>query len=137
MTEQNNTVQTFRDLLPVMLGEVILSALMLGVYALIGKFSVKILLSAFLGAGAVLLNFTVMVFALLRAEKRGSPEKGQLYVRATFALRMLLLAGALILALRTEFFDPLATALPLCFQPLAVGMYELLRRRGKKGETTQ
>ena len=136
MTEPNKTAQTFRDVFPVMLGELLLTGVMLAVYALIGRFSLKVLWSAGLGAGAVLLNFTVMILALLQAEKRGSPEKGQLYVRATYALRMLLLAAVLILALKTKVFDPLATALPLCFQPIAVWLFELFRKM-KKGENTQ
>ena len=136
MTEPNKTAQTFRDILPVMLGELLLTGVMLAVYALIGRFSLKVLWSAALGAGAVLLNFTVMILALLQAEKRGSPEKGQLYVRATYALRLLLLAAVLILALRSKVFDPLATALPLCFQPIAVWLFELFRKM-KKGENTQ
>lgn len=134
MNESNPTAQTFRDILPVMLGELLLTGMMLGVYALIGRFSAKVLWGALLGAGAVLLNFSVMIFALLKAEKRGSPEKGQLYVKATYALRMLLLAAVLIVALKTKVFDPLATALPLCFQPIAVWLFELFR---KKGENTQ
>ena len=136
MTEPNKTAQTFRDVFPVMLGELLLTGIMLAVYALIGRFSLKVLWSAALGAGAVLLNFTVMILALLQAEKRGSPEKGQLYVRATYALRLLLLAAVLILALRSKGFDPLATALPLCFQPIAVWLFELFRKM-KKGENTQ
>ena len=136
MNESNPTAQTFRDILPVMLGELLLTGIMLGVYALIGRFSVKVLWSALLGAGVVLLNFSVMIFALLKAEKRGSPEKGQLYVRATYALRLLLLAAVLILALKSKVFDPLATALPLCFQPIAVWLFELFRKM-KKGENTQ
>ena len=99
MTEQNNTAQTFRDILPVMLGELVLTGIMLGVYALLGKFSGRVLWGALIGAGAVLLNFTVMIFALLRAEKRGDAAKGQLYVRATYVLRMLVLAAVLIVAL--------------------------------------
>ena len=136
MTEPNKPAQTFRDVFPVMLGELLLTGIMLAVYALIGRFSLKVLWSAALGAGAVLLNFTVMILALLQAEKRGSPEKGQLYVRATYALRLLLLAAVLILALRSKVFDPLATALPLCFQPIAVWLFELFRKM-KKGENTQ
>ena len=136
MTEPNKTAQTFRDVFPVMLGELLLTGIMLAVYALIGRFSLKVLWSAALGAGAVLLNFTVMILALLQAEKRGSPEKGQLYVRATYALRLLLLAAVLILALKSKVFDPLATALPLCFQPIAVWLFELFRKT-KKGENTQ
>ena len=136
MTEPNKTAQTFRDVFPVMLGELLLTGLMLAVYALIGRFSLKVLWSAALGAGAVLLNFTVMILALLQAEKRGSPEKGQLYVRATYALRLVLLAAVLILALKSKVFDPLATALPLCFQPIAVWLVELFRKM-KKGENTQ
>ena len=136
MTEPNKTAQTFRDVFPVMLGELLLTGVMLAIYALIGRFSLKVLWSAALGAGVVLLNFTVMILALLQAEKRGSPEKGQLYVRATYALRLLLLAAVLILALRSKVFDPLATALPLCFQPIAVWLFELFRKM-KKGENTQ
>lgn len=136
MTEPNKTAQTFRDVFPVMLGELLLTGIMLTVYALIGRFSLKVLWSAALGAGAVLLNFTVMILALLQAEKRGSPEKGQLYVRATYALRLLLLAAVLILAMKSKVFDPLATALPLCFQPIAVWLFELFRKT-KKGENTQ
>lgn len=134
MNESNPTAQTFRDILPVMLGELLLTGIMLGVYALIGKFSAKVLWGALLGAGAVLFNFSVMIFALLRAEKRGSPEKGQLYVKATYALRMLLLAAVLILALKTKVFDPLATALPLCFQPIAVWLFELFRKKGENAQ---
>ena len=136
MTEPNKTAQTFRDVFPVMLGELLLTGIMLAVYALIGRFSLKVLWSAALGAGVVLLNFTVMILALLQAEKRGSPEKGQLYVRATYALRLVLLAAVLILALKSKVFDPLATALPLCFQPIAVWLFELFRKM-KKGENTQ
>ena len=136
MTEPNKTAQTFRDVLPVMLGELLLTGVMLAVYTLIGRLSLKVLWSAALGAGAVLLNFTVMILALLQAEKRGSPEKGQLYVRATYALRLVLLAAVLILALKSKVFDPLATALPLCFQPIAVWLFELFRKM-KKGENTQ
>lgn len=136
MTEPNKTAQTFRDVFPVMLGELLLTGIMLAVYALIGRFSLKVLWSAALGAGAVLLNFTVMILALLQAEKRGSPEKGQLYVRATYALRLVLLAAVLILALKSKVFDPLATVLPLCFQPIAVWLFELFRKM-KKGENTQ
>lgn len=136
MTEPNKTAQTFHDVFPVMLGELLLTGVMLAVYALIGRFSLKVLWSAGLGAGAVLLNFTVMILALLQAEKRGSPEKGQLYVRATYALRLVLLAAVLILALKSKVFDPLATALPLCFQPIAVWLFELFRKM-KKGENTQ
>lgn len=136
MTEPNKTAETFRDVFPVMLGELLLTGVMLAVYALIGRFSLKVLWSAGLGAGAVLLNFTVMILALLQAEKRGSPEKGQFYVRATYALRLVLLAAVLILALKSKVFDPLATALPLCFQPIAVWLFELFRKM-KKGENTQ
>lgn len=134
MNESNPTAQTFRDILPVMLGELLLTGIMLGVYALIGRFSAKVLWGALLGAGVVLLNFSVMIFALLKAEKRGNPEKGQLYVRATYALRMLLLAAVLIVALKTKVFDPLATALPLCFQPIAVWLYELFRKKGENAQ---
>ncbi len=125
---------TFRDLLPVLLTEVLLSGLMLGVYALLHRLSRGVLLGAALGTGLELLNFAVMTISLLRAEQTGSTEKGQLSVRGIYLLRMVVLIVALIFALKSGWFDPLATLLPLCFMRLAVFAGSWKKNSKKGGE---
>ncbi len=128
---KNSSLSTFAW---VSLGELALCALMLGVYALAGYFSLKVCYSAVLGAALSLLNFGAMTFFLHKAEKSETMEKAQLYARGTYGLRMLLLAVALILLLKTGSFDPLATLLPLCFVRISIFIIELFRKKGAKQE---
>lgn len=118
-----------REFLPVLVTEVVLSGLMLLVYALIGRWSVKVLLGGLLGTAAELLNFTVMTFSLLRAEQAETPQKGQLAAKGNYLLRMAVLLAVLIGALVTGYFDPLATLLPLCFMRIALFTVNLKRTK--------
>ncbi len=122
---------TLHDLLPVLLTELLLCGAMVGVYALAGYLSQKVLLGAALGAAAALVNFGVMVLLLFRAERAESPAKGQLYVRGTYTVRMVVLLAALVVALKSGYFDPLATVLPLLFMRLSLFTPRLWQK--KKG----
>ena len=123
--------ETFRSVLPVMLAEVALSAVMVLVYVLVGKFSRKVLFGALLGTVAELINFSVMLLSLLKAEKAESVARGQLSARGNYLLRMVVLLVVLALALKTGYFDPLATLLPLCFMRLALFAAPLLIKKTK------
>ncbi|MBQ4370529.1 MAG: ATP synthase subunit I [Oscillospiraceae bacterium] len=125
--------ETFRSVLPVMITEVILSAAMILVYVLVGRFSSKVLFGALLGTVAELANFSVMLLSLLKAEKAESVARGQLSARGNYLLRMVILLVILALALKTGRFDPLATLLPLCFMRLALFASQLFYKN-KKGE---
>lgn len=118
-----------REFLPVLVTEVVLSGLMLLVYALIGRWSLKVLLGGLLGTAAELLNFTVMTFSLLRAEQAETPQKGQLAAKGNYLLRTAVLLAVLIGALITGYFDPLATLLPLCFMRIALFTVNLKRTK--------
>lgn len=127
------TLRTFRSTLaemwPIFPAEVLLSGIMLGIYALAGRFTVRILYSAALGTGMVLLNFMVMIFSLIRAERFDSPAKGQLAARGSLLVRMLVLVGVLVLALKYGNFDPLSTLLPLCFMRIALFAGTLAKKK--------
>ncbi len=123
--------ETFRSVLPVMITEVVLSAVMVLVYVLVGRFSSKVLFGALLGTVAELINFSVMVLSLLKAEKADSVARGQLGARGNYLLRMVVLLVVLALALKTGRFDPLATLLPLCFMRLALFASQLFYKNTK------
>ena len=114
---------------PIFPAEILLSGVMLGVYAVIGRWSMKILWSAALGTGLVLLNFAVMIFSLILAERTSSPARGQLAARGNFVLRMIVLIVVLVLALKSGNFDPLATLLPLCFMRIALFSGTLIKKK--------
>lgn len=124
-----------RSQIPLVLTELAAVGLMLGIYAAIGKFAQGVWLGALVGTAAALLNHGVMILSLLKAEKAENPAKGQLQVRGMYILRMLALLGILIFALKSGYFDALATLLPLCFMRVAIFVSELFVKRQKKGGT--
>lgn len=125
---------TFRSMLPVLGAELALTALMLGVYALLRRFTLRVALGAALGTGAAALNFCVMILSLLRAERKQSAAAAQLTVRGQYVARMAALLVILVLALKFGPFDPLAALLPLCFMRIALMISEPLRKKGEKSK---
>lgn len=129
MEHQNKAIQALRSMLPILLITLAMTGIMIGVYALIGKLTGKVLLGAALGTAAALLNFAVMALSVVRAESAESPERGVLQVRFNYILRMIVLAAVLIVALKTKVFDPVATVLPLCFIRIAIFVSEIFRKK--------
>ena len=129
MEHQNKAIQALRSMLPILLVTLAMTGMMIGVYALIGKLTGKVLLGAALGTAAALLNFAVMALSVVRAESAESPERGVLQVRFNYILRMIVLAAVLIVALKTKIFDPVATVLPLCFIRIAIFVSEIFRKK--------
>ena len=121
---------TFRSQLPVYLAQLALCVVMVGVYAVLGKLSQRVVFGAVLGAAASLLNYSVMIFSLLKAAKSDSPERAQLKARGNYILRMLLLMVGLVVALKFGPFDPLATLLPLILMRIALFLGGLLIKKG-------
>ena len=129
MEHQNKAIQALRSMLPILLLAVAMTGIMLGVYALLGKLTGKVLLGAALGTAAALVNFTVMTLSVVKAESAESPERGALQVRLNYIIRMIVLAAVLIVALKTRLFEPVATVLPLCFIRIAIFISELFRKK--------
>lgn len=122
--------------LRVALGEVICVALMLGVYALIGRLSPAVLWGALLGAAVAIGNFLALSITVTRAADRaaetGDAAKATLSVRASAVWRLLAMAVILILVLRTGVCDPLAAVLPLIFIQISISLMEFFRKDGEK-----
>ena len=121
---------TIRSQAPVFLAQLILCGAMVGVFALVGKFSQQVIFGAILGAAASLLNYLVMILSLLKAEKSESPEKAQLKARGNYILRMLVLIVGLVVALKFGPFDPLATLLPLILMRVSLFIGGLMIQKG-------
>lgn len=129
MEHRNKAIEALRSMLPILLITLVMTGIMIGVYALLGRLTANVLLGAALGTAAALLNFAVMTFSVVKAESADSPERGALQVRFNYVIRMLVLAAVLIVALKTNVFDPVATVLPLCFIRIAIFISEIFRKK--------
>lgn len=121
-----NSKATIREQLPVFLAQILLCAVMVGVYAVIGRISTGVLIGAAVGTAVSLLNHLGLILSLLRAEKNDDLQKGQLKAQGSMMLRFLLMIGVLILALKYLETDPIATLLPLILMRIALFLGGLL-----------
>lgn len=114
-------------------GELACVALMCGVYALIGKFSLAVVLGGLVGALLAAGNFFFMaVAATLAADKAEAQdvEGGKKLMKSSYPIRLLVLAVLLILCAKSGFFDVVALVLPLVFVRPILTVAEFFRKKG-------
>ena len=114
-------------------GVVICVAIMCGVYALIGKFTTAVLLGGLVGAVLAIGNFFALaVMATLAADRAEAQdvEGGKKLMQSSYPIRLLVLAGALVLCAMSGYFDVLALALPLVFVRPVLTVAEFFRKKG-------
>ena len=117
----------------VAIGEVICVAIMCVIYALLGKFSTAVLLGGIVGGVLAIGNFfalAVMVTIAADKAEAGDPESGKKLMKSSYPMRLLVMAGVLILCGRSGAFDVLALALPLVFVRPILTLAEFFRKKG-------
>ena len=142
----------YGDVIRLFVGELIVSAITVGVYALIGKFYMGVLFGALLGSVIITLNYFILAFSVNRAVDKALAERGdgemgdeelerftrehapmvQASAKGSYLFRTLLLLGSLVLAFLLDgVFDVVATLVPLLlFRPVLM-INEMLKGRGK------
>ena len=115
------------------LGELVCSAVMVGIYAALGKFSGAVLLSAIAGCVIVTLNFFFMSITVnMAADKaeNGDAKQAKKMVQTSSVLRLLCMGAAMLLGIKLG-ADVIALVLPLAFLRPVLMITEFF---GKKGD---
>ena len=115
------------------IGEAVCVALMCAVYAIIGKFNVSVLLGGAVGLLVATGNFFALaVVATLASDKAeaGDPLSGQKLMKSSYPIRLLAMAGVLILCAKSGVFDVIALALPLVFVRPILTIAEFFKKKG-------
>lgn len=111
-----------------------LTALMLLVYALIGRFSSFILRSAVLGCLISCISFLVLSMAVSRAadmaESGGDHQKATLLVQSTSTARLIIILAVYALFFKFNVCDPIASLIPLIFTRFSIYILEFFRKDG-------
>ena len=131
MTESRKIVwnQTAR----IAIGEAVCLALMYGIYALLQRLALPVILGGLVGAVLAIGNFFFMaVIATLAADKAEAQdvEGGKKLMKGSYPIRILVLAAVLILCARSDWFDVLALALPRLFVRPILMIFEFFTKKG-------
>ena len=116
-------------------GVLICTALMVGIFALLGSCDASVLLGGAVGALLSIGNFFFMaVGTSLAADKAESQDvkAGQLLVGNSYMIRLVVLAVALFACAKSGVFNLFALVLPLVFVRPVLTIAEFFRKTGGK-----
>lgn len=122
----------FRETAILAAGELICSAIMVGVFALLGYFQMNVLWSALVGCAVIILNFFFMSVTVSLAADRaqqGDPKAGQNMIQLSSVVRLILMGAALFVGIKAG-GNVIALVLPLAFQRPILMLAEFFRKKG-------
>lgn len=121
----------------ILIGELICSAAMVGVFALLGRFNSTVLLGAVIGSVLAAMNFFFMgVSATIAADKAVNQDVkgGKAVINSSYSLRLIVLFILLFAFAKSGLCNPISLAVPLVFVRPIIAVSEFFR---KAGEATQ
>ena len=128
----NSRKIVLRETAIIAVGELICSALMVGIFALLGHFEMNVLWGAVAGCFIMVANYFFMAvtvdLAADRAE-RGEVEQGKKMVQLSSTVRLLAMAAALFIGIKLG-ANVIALALPLAFARPILMLAEFFRKKG-------
>lgn len=117
----------------VAIGEVLCTAAMIGVFALLGMYDTSVLLGGIAGAILAVGNFFFMAIgSSLAADKAENQDVkgGQLLIRNSYMLRLVVLFIILFACAKSGIFHLFALVLPLVFVRPTLTVAEFFRKKG-------
>ena len=117
----------------VLIGELVLSALMVGVFAILGYFDLSVVLGAAVGSAIATVNHLVLVLGVLAASSKAEQQDvkgGQMLVQMSYMGRLIGLFLILVLCAKSGVFNLIALALPLVFTRPVLTIAEHLTKKG-------
>lgn len=125
----------FQETAVVAVGEVICTAAMVGIFALMGYFNTAVVLGAIVGMVLAIGNFLFMAIgASLAADKAEAQDVkgGQNLLQMSMLLRYAVLFIVLFACGRSKMFNLIALVLPLVFVRPTLTIAEFFRKPGEK-----
>ena len=118
----------------ILIGEAVCVALMLAVFALLGRFDRAVLLGGVTGGAMAVLNFFFMAMNASMAMDRAANQDvkgGKKQIRNSYTLRLLAIFVILFACVKSGLCNALASVLPLVFVRPVITVAEFFRKRGE------
>ena len=118
----------------VLLGEILCSGAMVGIFALLGKYDSAVLLGAAVGAVLATLNFFFMaVGATLAADKAENQnvKGGKAMIQSSYLIRLVVLFAILFAFAKSGVCNVIALVVPLIFVRPVLTIAEFFRKPGE------
>lgn len=129
----DNRKYVFSQVLTVLIGELLMSALMVGVFAILGYFDQSVIYGAAAGAVIATLNHLVLVLGVMAASEKAEKQDvkgGQMLVQMSYFGRTIGLFLILVLCAKSGIFNLFALVIPLVFTRPILTITEKYNKKG-------
>lgn len=129
----NNRNDILSQISTVLIGQVILSAVMVGIFALLGYFDTSVLLGAAAGAVIATVNHLILVLGVMAASAKAEKQDvkgGQALVQMSYMGRLIGLFLILVLCAKSGIFNLIALVIPLVFTRPILTIAEYFNKKG-------
>lgn len=109
-------------------GVAILYALMLAVYAVLGRFSLAVLLGGMLGGGYGTLNFFLLGMTIQKAAAMKDENMARLKIKSSYSTRMIGMVLLAVLSFAIPFIDGISCLIALLFPRAVILVMQLTGR---------
>lgn len=123
----------FLQVLPVLIGQLLLSALMVGIFAVLGYFDRNVVYGAAAGVAIATFNHLILVWGAFAASEKAQKQDvkgGQALVQMSYVARLIGLFLILVLCAKSGVFNLLALVLPLAFTRPILTIAEFVKKKG-------
>ena len=124
----------FRETRTVIIGQVICTAVMIAVFAFVGKYQLSVLMGGIAGALIATGNFFLLSFFANRAADLAEAQDvvgGQKLIQLSYMGRMLGMFLVLIVLGKSGYFHALSLVLPLAFTRPILTIAEIFKKKGE------
>ena len=102
------------------IGVLIMTAIMVAVFALIGKFSYKVITGAVLGATVTIINHLFLTYSVVRIVEKEDAGNGKSFMKLSYLIRLAIIAVTIIVAIKVPVFNYIAVAIPFLFPRIVI-----------------
>lgn len=123
-----------KQTLLVLVGQAVCIAVMVGIFALLGKLGISVILGGLAGGLVATANFLVMSLLADRAADKAQQQDvagGQKLIHLSYLGRMIGILVVLVLCAKSGYFHILALVLPLAFTRPVLTVAEFFRKKGE------
>ena len=99
--------------------------LMVILFALFGYFGSEVIFGALLGGAVAFLNFLFLAFAVEKSVNGDNSPKGTMAF--SYSIRLLFIAVIVVFAIKSPYFNYVATVIPLIFPRIIITFNNLLK----------
>ena len=126
-----------KETLHIAMGSGAALAVMLLVFALLGKFSLGVLASGLIGSALAVFSFFMLGLTVQKMAAQADEGRGRKMMQFSYSMRMLMLVIWLIVAISVPGLHWVAAALPLLFPRLTIAFMQITGVYKREAKTEQ